>query len=81
MIIETKQNKKFLGQTEFKLEIPKDTSEEVKIILTNGFKKYRHFHNRMLRAYLKGKEFFFCGFEYVNDLRQPIKHKVEYLIN
>lgn len=62
----------FKGKTEFVLDY---TSDET---LAQS-KAERHFYQRMLRAYLKGKTHFHFGFEYTaNFQRIPKLHKVEF---
>lgn len=60
----------FKGKTEFIIDY--STSETLE-----ASKRERHFHQRMLRAYLKGKEVFNFGFtrDHLNRLI-PIEHKV-----
>lgn len=66
--IETKK-KTFGGKTEFAL----DHSSQESLAES---KRERHFHQRMLRAYLKGRTHFFFGFDNFGD---PVSHRV--LIN
>lgn len=65
--IETKRQ--FGGKTEFVLD---HTSPET----LEASKRERHFHQRMLRAYLKGKTHFYFGFGWENGRRKPELHKV-----
>lgn len=60
----------FKGKTEFVLDY--STPEKLE-----ASKQDRHFHQRMLRAYLKGKEYFNFGFTR-NAFGQlvPTQHKV-----
>lgn len=74
--METKNVKKekarnFAGKTEFIID--HSTPETLE-----ASKRERHFHQRMLRAYLKGKEYFHFGFHYDSVLRMKVKtiHKV-----
>jgi len=66
-----KQNidQKFAGKTEFVLDY--STPET----LANS-KRERHFYQRMLRAYLKGKLKFNFGFTYRNGVREQASHIV-----
>jgi len=59
----------FGGKTEFVLDY--STPEKLQ-----QSKDDRHFWQRMLRAYLKGKEFFNYGYEYRFNVRYPKQHKV-----
>lgn len=59
----------FKGKTEFVLDY--STPEKLE-----ASKQDRHFHQRMLRAYLKGKEYFNFGYTYNVDGRVPTQHKV-----
>lgn len=59
----------FKGKTEFVLDY--STPEKLAASKTE-----RHFHQRMLRAYLKGKTHLFFGFRYTTTGREPIEHKV-----
>lgn len=59
----------FGGKTEFTLDYSTPETLEAS-------KKERHFHQRMLRAYLKGKEVFNFGFTYVHGHRYPQEHNV-----
>lgn len=62
--------KVFKGKTEFTLDY--STPEKLE-----ACKRDRHFHQRMLRAYLKGKETFNFGFNYnIDGTRFPIEHNV-----
>jgi len=73
------QKKFFKGKTEFKLTtIDNSTPERLKKTTNQreADKRDRHFHQRMLRAYLKGKETFNFGFRYDLATRYPIEHKV-----
>lgn len=73
--------RKFLGilGRELKLDTSQCLNKEDEQAVINEFKSNRHYYDRMLRAYLKGKTHFQYGFEFVNNLRNPIIHKVEYL--
>lgn len=62
------KTKHFAGKTVFKLDY--STTETL-----SQSKTERHFYQRMLRAYLKGKDYFNFGYEYTPH-RQPIRHKV-----
>ena len=72
--------RKFTGKlgTEFKLNTSQALNKEDEISIIQEFKSLRHFYDRMLRAYLQGKEFFNFGFETQDFKRVPIRHKVEY---
>lgn len=59
----------FKGKTEFVLDY--STQEKLE-----ASKQDRHFHQRMLRAYLKGKEYFNFGYTYNGNARIPTQHKV-----
>lgn len=61
----------FGGETEFVLDYSTPETLEAS-------KKHRHFHQRMLRAYLKGKEVFNFGRHYETLLFKnvPTEHKV-----
>ena len=76
--IKTKK-RQFAGKTEFVLT-PIDTKNAKTITKTTeqreADKKERHFYQRMLRAYLKGKENFSFGRKWVNNSWQPIQYKV-----
>lgn len=62
--------RKFGGKTEFSLDCSTPQTLEAS-------KRERHFHQRMLRAYLKGKTHFNFGFERTIDNRlKPITHEV-----
>jgi hypothetical protein len=67
-----KTKRRFLGKTEFVID---RTSPEKEL----ASKQERHFYQRMLRAYLKGKEYFNFGREYnpVTKMYQPKQFKVE----
>lgn len=62
--------KVFKGKTQFVLDY--STIETLE-----ASKQDRHFHQRMLRAYLKGKEVFNFGFtKSLDGMLTPIEHKV-----
>lgn len=62
--------KVFKGKTEFVLDY--STPEKLE-----ASKQDRHFHQRMLRAYLKGQTVFNFGFTRSYDGRlRPVEHKV-----
>jgi len=67
-IIEPK-TKQFGGKTEFVLDYSTPEALEAS-------KRERHFYQRMLRAYLKGKEYFYFGYVYRYGNRYPQEHKV-----
>jgi hypothetical protein len=59
----------FKGQTEFVLDYSSHEALEAS-------KRNRHFHQRMLRAYLKGATQFNFGFKYIGGKRFPEVHEV-----
>ena len=67
--MKTEIKRKFTGK--LNIEIFNSKGEKIS-------KDCQHFYDRMLRAYLQGKEFFNFGFETQNFKRVPIRHKVEY---
>jgi hypothetical protein len=77
--IKQKFTRQFGGKTEFILTQIDTTNAETIAKTTEqreADKTERHFHQRMLRAYLKGKEYFHFGFTYKYGGRQPESHKV-----
>lgn len=63
------QIRNFGGETQFQL----DYSTPEKLAKS---KKERHFNQRMLRAYLNGKQYFYFGYEWVNGRRQQVRYSV-----
>ena len=66
-----KPTRHFGGETEFALDYSSPEALEKS-------KQHRHFHQRMLRAYLKGKEYFHFGrsFNKITGKYDPIPHRV-----
>jgi len=79
--IKREPTKVFKGKTEFTLTIIDPTTPKTLAKTTDqreSDKRERHFYQRMLRAYLRGAEYFNFGFHYDKVLRQrtQTQHKV-----